>query len=268
MTTICKVEGAHKNFGAVRALAGVDVHIDEGEIVGIVGPNGSGKTTLFNCMSGFSPLTGGRILWTGRDVTRWPMHRIARDGLIRTFQRNMVFSSGTVDGNMSMALNIARRTVDPNRPTSLPSDVGALLDFCGIAKLAERPAAALSQGESRLLAIALTLAVRPVLLLLDEPAAGLNDYACDDLAALLRRVRDRGVTVAVVDHHMGFVMPLVDRLVVLSAGVKLAEGSPQEVVARAEVMEAYLGHRLAQLALEAWGARASQSTPSKDIKDG
>src|SRR5690349_16581358 len=97
MTTICQVEGAHKYFGAVKALAGVDMHVESGEILGIVGPNGSGKTTLFNCISGFFPLTKGRVSWLGRDVTNWPMHRIAQQGLVRTFQRNMVFASGTVE---------------------------------------------------------------------------------------------------------------------------------------------------------------------------
>jgi ABC-type branched-subunit amino acid transport system ATPase component len=238
---LCEIVDGSRSFGAVHALVGVSMEVRRGELVGIVGPNGSGKTTLFNCLTGRFPLTRGRVLWNGTDITRWSMDRISRAGLVRTFQQSMHFGSGTVRDNVEMALDIARVGHRPDRDVDIPTDLDGLLAFTGLEPLAGSPSAVLSHGSLRQLGVALALAVRPALLLLDEPAAGLNDAESHELAGLLRRVRERGVTLAVVDHDMGFLMPLVDRMVVLSAGRKLREGTPAEVRADPDVIVAYLG---------------------------
>jgi ABC-type branched-subunit amino acid transport system ATPase component len=238
---LCQIVDGVRSFGAVQALAGVNLEIHSGEVLGIVGPNGSGKTTLFNCLTGRYRLTRGQVLWRGVDITRWPMERIARAGLVRTFQQSMHFPSASVRENVAMALNISRSTPPRKGGSVIPEDLAGLLEFTRMEAIAGVPSAALSHGSLRQLGIALALAVRPTLLLLDEPAAGLNDAESRDLGALLRRIQDGGVTLVVVDHDMDFVMPLVDRLAVLSAGRKLAEGTPAEMRADARVVSAYLG---------------------------
>ncbi len=248
---ICRVIDGHRSFGAVQALAGISLEVREGELLGIVGPNGSGKTTLFNCISGRYRLSRGRVLWLDQDITRWPMHRIARAGLVRTFQQSMYFGSGTVRENVAIGLDIGTTGRRPDTEVGIPADLDGLLAFTDLEQLADTPSSVLSHGSLRQLGIALALAVRPKLLLLDEPAAGLNAAESQELAGLLRRVREAGITLAVVDHDMGFLMPLVDRVIVLATGSLLSEGTPEQVRGDPSVIEAYLGTGFAPVA---WNA--------------
>jgi len=227
-----EVEQVSRSFGAVRAVQEVDLEVKQGEILGIIGPNGCGKTTLFNCITGFLKPTSGRVRWEGTDITGWPMHKIARQGLVRTFQQAMVFPSGTVAENLAMALAVRGGE---------SSELDRLLDFCHLRAVADMHAAMLPFGSMRHLGIALALTARPRLLLLDEPAAGLNAAETATLAEILLALREEGVTLAVVDHDMDFLLPLVGRLVVLASGRTLREGDPQVLRRDPAVIEVYLG---------------------------
>jgi branched-chain amino acid transport system ATP-binding protein len=198
----------------------------------VLGANGAGKTTLFNCITGFLKPTSGRVRWEGTDITGWPMHKIARQGLVRTFQQAMVFPSGTVAENLAMALAVRGGE---------SSELDRLLDFCHLRAVADMHAAMLPFGSMRHLGIALALTARPRLLLLDEPAAGLNAAETATLAEILLALREEGVTLAVVDHDMDFLLPLVGRLVVLASGRTLREGDPQVLRRDPAVIEVYLG---------------------------
>lgn len=237
MSALLEVRGVSQYFGAVHALESVDVGVREGEILGIIGPNGCGKTTLFNCISGRYSPTAGKIFLEGSDITGVPMHRIARRGLVRTFQESRVFVSGTVRENVEMAFAIAgsyRRDGDGD-------DADALLAATGLTAVADSSAGDLPFGYLRQLGIALSVAVRPRLLLLDEPAAGLNPAEGAELTRILLNLHRSGMTLVVVDHDMDFLLPLVERIVVLASGKKLAEGPPQEIRTNPDVIEVYLG---------------------------
>jgi ABC-type branched-subunit amino acid transport system ATPase component len=239
--SLCEVDKAYKRYGAVAALDGLSLAIDQGEIVGIVGPNGSGKTTLFNCVSGQTRLTAGTVRWKGEDITRRTMSRIARLGIVRTFQESMYFASGTSAENVATAVALAR-TAQRRRPgTPAHAVVAELIDLTRLGDATNRAASALSHGQLRSLGLAMALAARPEMLMLDEPAAGLSATERQTLAAILRSLHSRGITLAVVDHDMGFLAPIIDRMIVLSAGRVLAEGEPTKVMAKDEVLDSYLG---------------------------
>lgn len=229
------------------AVDGVSLTVERGECVGVIGPNGSGKTTLFNCMSGRFPLTTGKVIWRGEDVTRRPMHAIAQRGLVRTFQEAKYFPPATVAENVELATKINRvRKHAPEDDTSTPDDLDGLLTLTRLEDVANQPASASSPGQLRKLGVAMALAARPQLLLLDEPAAGLNDAESAQLAEILNAVIAGGVTVMVIDHDMPFLLPLVDRVIVLSAGKVICEGSPEEVQRDPAVISVYLGTQLGQ----------------------
>lgn len=228
-------DGLIKRFGGVTALAGVSLQISANEVVGIIGPNGSGKTTLFNLLTGFLRPDAGSVTWSGNDVTREPAHRRARRGLVRTFQETMLLPGLTVEENADLALQLAR-----HRSPEFGS-AADMLDYVGLTSAAQVLGADLSWGEARLLGIGMTLALRPDLLLLDEPFAGLSTVAAQRLSSLVTRLRAAGRSLCIVDHKVAHLMPLCDRVIVLVNGTVIAAGTPADIVQSAEVRAAYLG---------------------------
>ena len=238
MPALLEIQGLEKRFGGVVALAGVDLRVDDGEILGIIGPNGSGKTTLFNVVTGVHSPTAGKVTWLGEDITGKPAHVIAKRGIGRTFQQAMAFSDQSVRENVRIACQHSRK-----HDGEFDSPDG-ILDFVGLHDLAEETASNLGFGNLRRLGLAIALGGQPRLLLADEPAAGLNDNETADLAELIRSVSARGITIAVIDHDMKMMMTLCERLVVLDFGFKIAEGPPDTVRNDRKVLEVYLGENV------------------------
>jgi branched-chain amino acid transport system ATP-binding protein len=237
-----------KHFGGVKAVDNINLRVAKGEIFGLIGPNGSGKSTIVNLITGLLAPTAGRIVIDGGDVTGLPTHaRVAR-GVARTFQNIRLFGQLTVWQNLWVAENRDRQQrAQPILPRWLwggeadRQRLGAALEFSGLAGKRDDLASNLSFGEQRRLELARALAAEPKLLLLDEPAAGMNAGEIDELDARIRRIRDTGVTVVLIEHHMELIMAVADRIAVLNFGQKIAQGSPREVQSNARVREAYLG---------------------------
>jgi branched-chain amino acid transport system permease protein len=240
-----------KNFGGTEALAKVSVSVDYHQIVGIIGPNGAGKTTLLNVINGFLTSQGGRVIFQGEDVTSKTPHEMARLGLGRTFQLINLFKGMTVIENVMVGGHLKGRSgilmggINLGRPrheeamirnTSMRS-----LEFLGLVDRAYDVVENLSFGEQKLVELARALAMEPELLLLDEPAAGLNSAETERLSDILRRIRERGITIVLVEHNMPLVMGLSDLVFVLDFGREIAFGTPEEVSRDKEVIRAYLG---------------------------
>ncbi|MFF1920203.1 ATP-binding cassette domain-containing protein [Streptomyces sp. NPDC058221] len=240
-----------KRFGALAALDDVTLTVQYGEIRGIVGPNGSGKTTLFNVISGLYRPTDGRVAASGRDVSRARPYRLSLWGMARTFQNLRLFSQMTVRENILVVLDRSRTTtvwqyaVWPvgvlSNERRLQAEADRILKVYGLTAFADAHPQSLPYGIQRRIEIARAMAGRPRLLLLDEPAAGLNGEEVGQLSAIVRSIRDQGVTVVLIEHNMGLVMSLCERITVLAAGTVIAEGTPAEVAVTPEVIEAYLG---------------------------
>lgn len=248
--TLLRLDGVQKQFGGVTALKAVTLEVRAGEILGLIGPNGSGKTTLLNIISGLYRADSGAVLLAGADIGRLASFRIARMGVARTFQNINLVDAMTVVDNVAVARFGAERAGPAaaftwRRGTQAWSRARGhamyLLTALGIADLALQPAGGLAYGVKRKVEIARALALDPALLLLDEPAAGLNEAEQRDLAERLRAFASSGLSVLVIEHNMPFLLPLVDRLACLNRGVVIAEGSSDEVRLNAEVIEAYLG---------------------------
>ena len=237
-----EVHGLTKDFGGLRAVDGVTFTLNEGEIMGLIGPNGSGKTTTINLITGLLNITSGSVRAMGHEMAGWQPYRIARAGLGRTFQVVKLFKDFTVAENVEVAAMSAHKI----GRGEAQQRAQAALELVGIAHLADLPASILPQGEERRVEIARALATQPHFLLLDEPGAGLNDAEIEVLLPTLQRIREaRGCGILIVDHDMRLIMSLCDRIHVLNYGQTIAEGTPEEIRREPAVVEAYLGSEVA-----------------------
>lgn len=236
---LLEVENLSKAFGGWMAVRQVDFTVEEGEIVGLIGPNGAGKTTLFNLISGLLKPDTGTIRFDGRDITGLAPDKICRTGIARTFQLTKSFMHMTPLQNVMVGVAYGREEASSMRQARLKAE--RILEFTGLSGKRVTAAAMLGLVDRKRLEIARALATKPKLLLLDETMAGLNPAEMENALQLVMRIRDSGVTLIVVEHVMKAVLGISGRVVVLSSGEKIAEGTPQEVVSNKQVIEAYLG---------------------------
>jgi len=228
-----------KHFGGLAAVTRVDFHVNQGEIVGLIGPNGAGKTTLFNLVSGALVPDSGAMRLKGKNITGWKPHQICREGVARTFQSVKVFANMLVLDNVLLA-SLFRKS---NRTSSADAgkEAAELLDFVGLSAVRAMPARELTLVNQKRLEVARALATRPELLLLDELMAGLNTTEVAQSMELVKRIRDKGITIFMVEHVMKAIMGVCDRIMVLHHGEKIAEGTPEEIATNKTVIEVYLG---------------------------
>lgn len=248
---LLETKGLGKEFGGLKAVDDVDFTVEEGTVTAIIGPNGAGKSTFFNLISGFYKPTSGRVSLAGEDITGLPAHRTVRLGMARTFQVTNLFEDSTVLDNVIVGHRVRTRSnlfdavlrTPRERREERECRERALeaLKFVGCAHLADRPAGSVPQEAQKRVSIALALATEPKLVLLDEPAAGVNNEETEGLGELIRKMVDSGYTVCLVEHKMSMVMGLADRIMVLEHGEKIAEGPPEEISSDERVIEAYLG---------------------------
>ncbi|MBI5966395.1 MAG: ABC transporter ATP-binding protein [Deltaproteobacteria bacterium] len=243
-----KVVDVSKNFGGLQALDHIQLHLEQNRIYGLIGPNGAGKTTLFNLVTGLLPVSGGSIQFQDEELTSLPPHQIARLGIARTFQNIRLFPTMSVLENVLVAQNIHTQSGIPSlfqfkgqREKKLREEAEALLQQMGLWEKHGELSSDLAYGEQRRLEIARALALQPTLLLLDEPAGGMNEAETEELLDRIQEIRNTGKTIFLIEHDMSVVMGICDYIYVLNFGKLIAQGTPEKIQANEAVIEAYLG---------------------------
>ena len=254
MTPLLETRGLSKTFGGLKAVQNVDLCVGANQVVSVIGPNGAGKTTFFNCLSGIYRPEIGAILLEGHDITGRAPHQVCRLGLSRTFQNIRLFPEMSVLENVLVA-QFQHRSISPvplllrlarfcDEEKLSREEAREFLDFVGLAHLADAVSSNLAYGLQRRLEIARALATKPRILLLDEPAAGMNPQEAVEMVQLISRIRDRGLAILLIEHHMKVVMSISDEILVLDHGVQIAHGAPEKVRNDPQVIRAYLGEEI------------------------
>ena len=248
---LLETRGLGKLYGKLQAVKDLDIAVEEGELRGLIGPNGAGKTTVFNLLTGFDTPSAGQIFFRGEDITGLPAHKIAQKGMARAFQQSYLFMDQTVLQNVLVGCHMSCRAGALREFLHAPSaqryeraaaeKAAEILDFMGMTNLTNEFAGNLSHGQQRALGVGMALACDPTLLLLDEPVTGMNPTESAEMVRRIKSIREKGVTVILVEHSMDVVMNVCERITVVSYGQKLAEGTPQEIRNDCAVIEAYLG---------------------------
>ncbi len=251
MTNILEISNLTKRFGGVSAVNALDMVVHEGEILGLIGPNGAGKSTVFSMIGGFQSPTAGKILFQGRDITGMQAHDVAQLGIARVFQQSLIFGKLSVLENVFVGYHKAYQTSQWQRvlrtrgaraeERALRAKASETLEFMGLGPVKHEQARSLPHGFQRALSVAVALATGPSLLLLDEPVTGMNASESKHMTDLIKKIRDLGVTIMLVEHDMKVVMGVCERVVVINFGEKLCEGPPEYVQSHPDVCTAYLG---------------------------
>ena len=238
MTPLLSVKGVTKRFGGLQALTDVTFDLPEGQIMGLIGPNGAGKTTLFNCINGVYSPEVGRVLFQGEDVTGSKTYKMAKRGLARTHQIVQPLEELTVRENVIAGACFGRENHSLGSASEIADEV---MEFVGLSARIDQLAASLNVAQKKRLEMARALAARPYLLLLDEVLAGLNPSEIAGMVEIVKKIRDKGITIIMIEHVMKAVMNVYDRMIVLDYGQQIAEGTPEEIANNPQVIEAYLG---------------------------